>query len=102
MPPFPSPEFHPSLPPQVPPPPPVEPSVGKPFFNGQTVAPPRQKGRPRKRKPKDLEGMTASLGNLVSTIYNVANCYRYYSKVNSISNVYILGTLKIISHFVFK
>ncbi|RZF37768.1 hypothetical protein LSTR_LSTR012483 [Laodelphax striatellus] len=29
------------------------------FFNG--VPPPRQKGRPRKRKPKDLEGMTANL-----------------------------------------
>ncbi|XP_066260226.1 LIM/homeobox protein Lhx2 isoform X2 [Euwallacea similis] len=61
MPPFPSPEFHPSLPPQIPPPP-IEPPVGKaPFFNGQTGAPPRQKGRPRKRKPKDLEGMTANL-----------------------------------------
>lgn len=24
--------------------------------------PPRQKGRPRKRKPKDIEAMTASLG----------------------------------------
>ncbi|XP_076263902.1 protein apterous-like isoform X2 [Rhynchophorus ferrugineus] len=61
MPPFPSPEFHPALPPQVPPPP-VEPHVGKPaFFNGQTGAPPRQKGRPRKRKPKDLEGMTANI-----------------------------------------
>lgn len=31
-----------------------------PFFNG-APATPRQKGRPRKRKPKDLEGMTASL-----------------------------------------
>ncbi|XP_039287472.1 protein apterous isoform X1 [Nilaparvata lugens] len=29
------------------------------FFNG--VPTPRQKGRPRKRKPKDLEGMTANL-----------------------------------------
>ncbi|XP_014615048.1 PREDICTED: LIM/homeobox protein Lhx9-like isoform X3 [Polistes canadensis] len=28
------------------------------------VPPPRQKGRPRKRKPKDLEAMTASLGEL--------------------------------------
>lgn len=26
--------------------------------------PPRQKGRPRKRKPKDLEAMTANLGEL--------------------------------------
>lgn len=28
--------------------------------------PPRQKGRPRKRKPKDLEAMTANLGELIS------------------------------------
>ena len=27
--------------------------------------PPRQKGRPRKRKPKDLEAMTANLGELI-------------------------------------
>ncbi|KAJ8683955.1 hypothetical protein QAD02_019747 [Eretmocerus hayati] len=44
-----------------------------PYFNGASpvvaaaaqqvqVPPPRQKGRPRKRKPKDLEAMTASLG----------------------------------------
>lgn len=35
-----------------------------PYFNGAAavVPPPRQKGRPRKRKPKDLEAMTASLG----------------------------------------
>lgn len=37
-----------------------------PYFNGaaanNAVPPPRQKGRPRKRKPKDLEAMTASLG----------------------------------------
>ncbi|XP_063979194.1 protein apterous-like isoform X2 [Diachasmimorpha longicaudata] len=40
-----------------------------PYFNGAAstvganagVPPPRQKGRPRKRKPKDLEAMTASL-----------------------------------------
>ncbi|KAH0814335.1 hypothetical protein GEV33_008456 [Tenebrio molitor] len=55
-PPFPSPEFHHQIPPATP----VE-SVGKvPFFNGAPTTP-RQKGRPRKRKPKDLEGMTASL-----------------------------------------
>ncbi|CAG9864672.1 unnamed protein product [Phyllotreta striolata] len=61
-PPFPSPDFHhhPSMPPQ--------PAggggdhIGKvpPFFNGAPTTP-RQKGRPRKRKPKDLEGMTANL-----------------------------------------
>ncbi|XP_077302210.1 protein apterous-like isoform X2 [Arctopsyche grandis] len=33
-----------------------------PFFNGATGgSAPRQKGRPRKRKPKDLEAMTANL-----------------------------------------
>ncbi|XP_043471312.1 protein apterous-like isoform X1 [Leptopilina heterotoma] len=33
------------------------------YFNGSgtNVPPPRQKGRPRKRKPKDLDAMTASL-----------------------------------------
>lgn len=59
-PPFPSPDFHhhPSLPPQ-----PAGDPIGKvpPFFNGAPTTP-RQKGRPRKRKPKDLEGMTANLG----------------------------------------
>ncbi|XP_031348784.1 protein apterous-like isoform X2 [Photinus pyralis] len=58
--PFPSPEFHSCTP--LPPPTPIEP-VGKvPFFNGTPT--PRQKGRPRKRKPKDLESMTASLDYL--------------------------------------
>lgn len=34
-----------------------------PYFNGAAVVPsPRQKGRPRKRKPKDLEAMTANIG----------------------------------------
>jgi len=35
-----------------------------PFFNGAAGSgpAPRQKGRPRKRKPKDLESMTANLG----------------------------------------
>ncbi|XP_078051738.1 protein apterous-like, partial [Augochlora pura] len=33
-----------------------------PYFNGAAVVPPpRQKGRPRKRKPKDLEAMTANI-----------------------------------------
>ncbi|XP_044578029.1 protein apterous-like isoform X1 [Cotesia glomerata] len=52
---------------------PSGPEVGSPpkvpYFNGTAqavggaagVPPPRQKGRPRKRKPKDLEAMTASL-----------------------------------------
>ncbi|KAI4471220.1 lim/homeobox protein lhx [Holotrichia oblita] len=64
-PPFPSPDFHPHHHHHhphnpLPPPTPVEP-VGKvPFYNGAPSTP-RQKGRPRKRKPKDLEAMTASL-----------------------------------------
>lgn len=44
------------------------------YFNGaatgassNVVPSPRQKGRPRKRKPKDLEAMTASLGELEET-----------------------------------
>ncbi|XP_063633097.1 protein apterous-like isoform X2 [Cydia splendana] len=34
----------------------------KGFFNGAAAPPPRQKGRPRKKKPKDQEIMTANLG----------------------------------------
>jgi LIM homeobox protein 2/9 len=37
------------------------------YFNGAPTA--RQKGRPRKRKPKDLEGMTANLGMFIYIIY---------------------------------
>ncbi|KAK9499256.1 hypothetical protein O3M35_002325 [Rhynocoris fuscipes] len=64
------PEFHPRLGPHptpplaLPPPQSVNPDTVKmanTFFNGAPPAP-RQKGRPRKRKPKDLEGMTANLG----------------------------------------
>jgi LIM homeobox protein 2/9 len=66
-PPFPSPEFHPhhhhaSIPPSATP---VCPDsvVGSkvPYFNGTATGTARQKGRPRKRKPKDLETMTANL-----------------------------------------
>lgn len=57
-PPFPSPEFHhTNLQSQTT----VENVSKVPFYNG-TPSTPRQKGRPRKRKPKDLEGMTANLG----------------------------------------
>jgi LIM homeobox protein 2/9 len=31
---------------------------------------PRQKGRPRKRKPKDIEAMTANLGELLQILIN--------------------------------
>lgn len=71
-PPFPSPDFHPHHHPHLPPHASpggasggIEP-IGKvpPFFNGAPTTP-RQKGRPRKRKPKDLEGMTANLGKSV-------------------------------------
>ncbi|XP_075990623.1 apterous isoform X2 [Anticarsia gemmatalis] len=51
-PPYPSPEFA-----------RVDTDVPKgPFFNGSTAPPPRQKGRPRKKKPKDQEIMSANLG----------------------------------------
>lgn len=40
-------------------PPPLQ--QGQNFYNG-TPTPPRQKGRPRKRKPKDVDAITASLG----------------------------------------
>lgn len=68
-PPFPSPEFHPHSHPNS------QTSVDGPtpkvpFFNG-APATPRQKGRPRKRKPKDLESMTANLGK-----YNHACRYK--------------------------
>lgn len=51
-PPYPSPEFA-----------RVDTDVPKgPFFNGSTAPPPRQKGRPRKKKPKDQDIMSANLG----------------------------------------
>nr|XP_021185768.2 protein apterous isoform X2 [Helicoverpa armigera] len=51
-PPYPSPEFA-----------RVDNDVPKgPFFNGSAAPPPRQKGRPRKKKPKDQEIMAANLG----------------------------------------
>lgn len=58
-PPFPSPDFHHHN--SIQPPNSAEPVNKVPFFNG-APATPRQKGRPRKRKPKDLEAMTANLG----------------------------------------
>lgn len=65
---YPSPEFHPHSSPVPVPAPGRSPtdviSSKVPFFNGAVAAPPRQKGRPRKRKPKDLEALTASLGKL--------------------------------------
>lgn len=65
-PPFPSPEFHHHTP--IPPQAPVEPVNKVPFFNG-APATPRQKGRPRKRKPKDLEAMTANLGKNSNNLF---------------------------------
>lgn len=51
-PPYPSPEFT-----------RVDADVPKgPYFNGAAAPPPRQKGRPRKKKPKDQDIMTANLG----------------------------------------
>lgn len=86
---FPSPEFHPHHPP-MPPQIPVEPIVGKvPFFNGAPAAP-RQKGRPRKRKPKDLEGMTANLGSYTIKIYLLRFenswwiCLKFYMEMQKI------------------
>uniref|UniRef100_A0A1B6LGL5 Apterous n=1 Tax=Graphocephala atropunctata TaxID=36148 RepID=A0A1B6LGL5_9HEMI len=55
--------YHPRLGPHSTPPlpatPPDQVKVANSFFNGAPT--PRQKGRPRKRKPKDLESMTANL-----------------------------------------
>lgn len=66
-PPFPSPEFHHTN---------IQSSqtnvesVSKvPFYNGTPSTTPRQKGRPRKRKPKDLEGMTANLGKSIFMLF---------------------------------
>ncbi|KAE8741866.1 apterous-like [Frankliniella occidentalis] len=51
----------------------VGPDPKLPFFNGgvpQVVAPgPRQKGRPRKRKPKEMEGITAAMGDMGGDSY---------------------------------
>lgn len=85
--PFPSPEFHGGAPPGVVPPPPAVVSrptdtLGpKPFFNGAPTQP-RQKGRPRKRKPKDLEAMTANLGEYFRTSLLLADTRLYSLKVS--------------------
>nr|CAD7608416.1 unnamed protein product [Timema genevievae] len=86
LPPYPSPEFHPHhphhhhhhhhhhplsspLPIQTPTPAGSEgipPTSKVSYFNGAPTGTTRQKGRPRKRKPKDLEAMTASLDQILS------------------------------------
>lgn len=53
-----------------------------PFFNGAAGGgAPRQKGRPRKRKPKDLEGMTANLGEFRDNMYIwcESECKKFHS-----------------------
>jgi LIM homeobox protein 2/9 len=69
-PPFTSPEFHPHHhPPAATPLCPDGPASTKvPYFNGSTTGTTRQKGRPRKRKPKDLETMTANLGTWTTSL----------------------------------
>ncbi|KAK3923520.1 Protein apterous [Frankliniella fusca] len=58
-----------------------------PFFNGgvpQVVAPgPRQKGRPRKRKPKEMEGITAAMGKRA--------CHPADTKVSPVCHVGDMG-----------
>lgn len=43
---------------------------------------PRQKGRPRKRKPKDIEAMKTSLGE-----FGFFFTYLFFSHINSVSNI---------------
>ena len=83
-PPFPSPEFHPhhhhaSIPPSATP---VCPDsvVGSkvPYFNGTATGTGRQKGRPRKRKPKDLETMTANLGIWIACFFLCLPVFRLH------------------------
>ncbi|KAF9817167.1 hypothetical protein SFRURICE_013955, partial [Spodoptera frugiperda] len=70
-PPYPSPEFA-----------RVDNDVPKgPFFNGSTAPPPRQKGRPRKKKPKDQELMAANLGEFENNA--PANPQRTYIHLNN-------------------
>lgn len=50
-----------------------EPKMFSNFFDQQQIEvtqPPRQKGRPRKRKNKDVERMTANLGKLLRFLHN--------------------------------
>lgn len=70
-PPYPSPEFA-----------SVESDIPKgPFFNGAAAPPPRQKGRPRKKKPKDQEIMTANLGELCEVFCNLRTREMFYEYV---------------------
>lgn len=74
-PPYPSPEFS-----------RVEPDVPKgSFFNGVSAPPPRQKGRPRKKKPKDQDLMTANLGKFYELI-----CF-FNAKWRMLSNFLVQG-----------
>ncbi|PSN48975.1 hypothetical protein C0J52_23960 [Blattella germanica] len=84
-PPFPSPEFHHhhhhASPMSIPPVTTACAESGNtkvPYFNGSTTGTTRQKGRPRKRKPKDLEAMTASLGEAPISKVNAFAQWSHY------------------------
>lgn len=45
---------------------------------------PRQKGRPRKRKPKDIEAMTTNLGEFIFCIRIQIKCTHIYQHTNDV------------------
>lgn len=67
--------------------PPESVKMSNAFFPNGAPAP-RQKGRPRKRKPKDLEGMTANLGGF--------NLFFIYISIKQIADVFDTAVLKFI------
>lgn len=60
-------------------------------ISGLTQAP-RQKGRPRKRKPKDIEGLTANIGKNIFS-FLLAKGYHSYQKVYLSILVYNLNII---------
>jgi hypothetical protein len=55
---------------------------------------PRQKGRPRKRKPKDIEAMTANLGEFQSYRAALSAFFSlYYIRVSSVYSENLLSNI---------
>lgn len=57
------------------------------FFNGAPT--PRQKGRPRKRKPKDIEGLTANLGEYLIIIFSCPWTY-FFSRSQTYYSYFLI------------
>lgn len=64
-----------------------EPKMFSNFFDQQQIEvsqPPRQKGRPRKRKHKDVERMTANLGKLIHFLLHLIFIFMIQMKLTGL------------------